>query len=80
MKNTLIVITLTLLFITNVFAGPINSYISEGYKIVNEETISANDTLYFNKVFTLKKKNNILICTVRFSGSGNLRDVQCIEP
>ena len=80
MKNILITFVLAFLFITNVFAGVINSYVSEGYKIVNEETISANDTLIFNKVFTLKKGNNILICTVRFSGSGNLRDVNCIEP
>ena len=36
MKNILITFVLAFLFITNVFAGAINSYVSEGYKIVNE--------------------------------------------
>ena len=34
----------------------VNTLMKEGYKLITEETISSDDTLVFNKVFTLRKK------------------------
>ena len=80
MKKIFIILILTFLYIGYVAAETMNSHIDEGYKIIKEETITANDTLYFNKVFTLKKKNNIMICTIRYSSLGHPRETVCIEP
>ena len=80
MKKIFIISILSFLYSGYVSAEAINSYIDEGYKIIKEETVSATDTLVFNKVFTLKKRNNIMICTIRFSSTGRARSTTCIEP
>lgn len=58
----------------------VNSLLKEGYKLITEETISSYDTLVFNKVFTLRKKNKIMVCTTRFNSSGNMKSIKCREP
>ena len=58
----------------------VNTLIKEGYKLITEETISSYDTLVFNKVFTLIKKNKIMVCTTRFNSSGSMKSIKCREP
>ena len=58
----------------------VNTLMKDGYKLITEETISSYDTLVFNKVFTLRKKNKIMVCTTRFNSSGNMKSIKCREP
>ena len=58
MKKIFIYLFLTLFICGNVFAGNLNNYIEEGYKITKETSSQKQ------KTFTLKKGNELVLCIV----------------
>jgi len=82
MKKIFLITILSFLYTCYIAAEELeelNSYTDKGYKIIKEDTISKNDSFGFVKVFTLKKKQKIAICTLLFNARGLLK-TRCVEP
>ena len=59
----------------------INKLLDEGYKIINEDTVTRQDSLKFIKTFTLQKRNSsIIICNIKFGRYGEFIDLECTKP
>tara|TARA_B100000674_G_C37763918_1_gene879284 strand:+ start:278 stop:529 length:252 start_codon:yes stop_codon:yes gene_type:complete len=58
----------------------INGLLEDGYKIIKQDTISTNESLYSKMIFTLKKRSSILICSFKIRGSGNITRTRCEKP
>ena len=74
MKKLLSLIFVSLLFSGNGYAEEmtVKSLLDDGYKITNEELV--NFDFFAQKIFTLKKRKQVKICTVRIkkvSGASN---------
>ena len=81
MKKILGVIFLSLLLSGNAYAEEmtVKSLLDEGYKITKEELV--NFDRYAQKIFTLKKRKQVKICTVKIkkiSGASNYS--KCMTP
>ena len=66
MKKFLSIIVLGLLLSGNAYAAEkmtVNSLLDEGYKITKQELVKFDR--YVQEIFTLKKRNQVKICTVR---------------
>tara|TARA_B100001057_G_scaffold357334_1_gene359352 strand:- start:1720 stop:1977 length:258 start_codon:yes stop_codon:yes gene_type:complete len=65
MKKILGIIVLSLLLSGNAYAKKmtVKSLLDEGYKITKEELVEFDR--YAQKIFTLKKRKQVKICTVR---------------
>ena len=59
----------------------INKLLDDGYKIINEDTVTRQDSLKFIKTFTLQKRNSsIIICNIKFGRYGEFNDLECTKP
>jgi len=59
----------------------INKLLDEGYKIINEDTVTRQDSLKFIKTFTLQKRNSsIIICNIKFGRYGEFNEFECTKP
>tara|TARA_B000000477_G_C6054832_1_gene211835 strand:+ start:569 stop:820 length:252 start_codon:yes stop_codon:yes gene_type:complete len=83
MKKLLGIIVFSLLLSGNTYADEeltINDLLKDGYKIIKQDTISANETMSALMVFTLKKRNQILICSLKVRSSGRSSVTKCNKP
>ena len=83
MKKLLGIVVLGLLFSGNGYAEKelsINGLLEDGYKIIKQDTISTNESLYSKMIFTLKKRSSILICSFKIRSSGNITRTRCEKP
>jgi len=81
MKKLLSLIFFSLLMSGNAYAEEmtVKSLLDEGYKITKEELVKFDR--YAQKIFTLKKRKQVKICTVRIkkvSGASNYS--KCMTP
>ena len=82
MKKMISIIIFGLLLSSNAYAEEkitIKSLLNEGYKITKEELVKFDR--YAQKIFTLKKRKQVKICTVRIkkvSGASNYS--KCMTP
>ena len=82
MKKLLAIMVLGLLLSGNAYAAEkmtVKSLLDEGYKITKEELVKFDR--YAQKIFTLKKRKQVKICTVRIkkvSGASNYS--KCMTP
>ena len=81
MKKLLGIIVLGLLFSGNAYAEEmtVKSLLDEGYKITKEELVKFDR--YAQKIFTLKKRNQVKICTVMINKvTGVSNNSICVTP
>jgi len=80
MKKLLAIIVLGLLFSGNAYAEKIsmNELLEDGYAIVKHDLIKFDDDAF--KVYTLKKKKQIMICSVQVEKYGIRSGSKCIKP
>jgi len=79
MKKLLGIVVLSLLWCNVGFAETMNKILDDGYKITKEELVKF-DTRAF-KTFTLKKKQNIKVCTVKISKASGISSYsKCMTP
>ena len=80
MKKLLGIIVVSLLLSGNAYAGPMQELLDEKYKITQEKLVEFNDR-YAQQVFTLKKRNQVKICTVRINKvTGVSNNSKCMTP
>jgi len=83
MKKFILVLFASFFLNSNLFANEdltINELIKDGYKIIKQDTISSNDTIVAIMIFTLKKKNDVLVCSFKVRPTGRNTDTICNEP
>ena len=81
MKKLLSLIFVSLLFSGNGYAEEmaVKSLLDDGYKITNEELV--NFDFFAQKIFTLKKRKQVKICTVRINDVGGVGSLsKCMTP
>jgi hypothetical protein len=81
MKKFLSIIIFSLLLGGNVYAEEITvkSLLDEGYKVTKEELVKFDR--YAQKIFTLKKRKQVKICTVKIKKiSGVSNYSKCMTP
>ena len=83
MKKIIFILFVSFFLTSNIFANEdltINELIKDGYKIIKQDTISSNDTIVAIMIFTLKKKNDVLVCSFKVRPTGRNTDTICNEP
>ena len=81
MKKTLGIIVLGLLLGGNAYAEEmtVKSLLDKGYKITKEELVKFDR--YAQKIFTLKNRKQVKICTVRIKKVGGVSSLsKCMTP
>tara|TARA_R110000772_G_scaffold214949_1_gene325425 strand:+ start:105 stop:350 length:246 start_codon:yes stop_codon:yes gene_type:complete len=79
-KKLLSIIVLGLLFSGNAYAGAMQELLDEKYKITQERLVEFNDR-YAQLTFTLKKRNQVKICTVMINKvTGVSNNSICVTP
>ena len=81
MKKILGIMVLGLLLSGNAYAEEmtVKSLLDEGYKITKEELVKFDR--YAQKIFTLKKRKQVKICTVRINDVGGVGSLsKCMTP
>ena len=79
MKKILALIVLGLLLSGNAYADTMEQLLNDKYKITNEELVKFDR--YAQKIFTLKKGNQVKICTVKIMRNLGISSLsKCMTP
>ena len=79
MKKLFLYVFLVLMFCNVGFAETMNELLDDNYKITKEELVKFDTYAY--KIFTLKKGNNIKVCSIQIRKMGGISSTsKCMTP